>query len=171
MRQQEWPCPYACQDPNMWDLDLRCGDHWEQACLCSGFSQKPGPASGSHPLGRAEQWGLSQCLREGLGPRPQSAPPNSGAQGTVRSSPAWTLSGCCWCSCGHPDMRAGGWGSWTPRHLSREVTQKEHRSVKSKQGQVPSPFCCLRGRKVTNGGLPTKSPHTDPTRGPPTHPL
>ena len=34
----------------MWDLDLRCGDHWEQAYLCSGFFQKPGPASGSHPF-------------------------------------------------------------------------------------------------------------------------
>ena len=80
----------------MWDLDLRCGDHWcgdhwQQACLCCGFYQKPGAASGSHPLGRAQQWGLSQCLREGLGPRPQNAPPNSGAQETVRSSPAWTL--------------------------------------------------------------------------------
>lgn len=88
----------------MWDLDLRCGDHWEQAYLCSGFSQKPGLASGSHPLERAQQWGLSQCLREGLGPRPQNAAPNAGAQETVQSSPAWTLSGCCWVL------------SWAPRH-------------------------------------------------------
>lgn len=139
MRQQEWPCPYACQDPNMWDLDLRCGDHWEQACLCSGFSQKPGPASGSHPLGRAEQWGLSQCLRRGWDPGHRVLPPTlelRGQSGFPSMDLVWLLLVLLWA----PRHEGWGLGSWTPRHLSRSDTEGTQKSEKQAGA---SPFTLL----------------------------
>lgn len=142
------PCPYACQDPNMWDLDLRCVGIIGNRPACALVSPKSQSCLWIPSFRESRAVGLGQCLR-GLGPRPQSAPPNSGPQGQSGvPQHVWTLSGCCWCSCGQIS-RHEGWvrGSWTPRHLSREVTQKETHERKQ-QGQVPSPFCCLRGKQL-----------------------